>query len=54
LDMRPESYRKALPRVLPMPKWGGKSFRCAIEQDVVFTVDGCRCIDGRQTRFYLV
>jgi len=37
-----------------MPKWGGKSFRCAIEQDVVFTVDGCRCIDGRQTRFYLV
>ena len=38
----------------PMPEWGGEGFRCALEQDVVYTVDGCRLIDGRQTCFYLV
>jgi len=38
----------------PLPEWGGEGFRCALEQDVVYTVDGCRLIDGRQTRFHLV
>jgi len=38
----------------PLPEWGGEGFRCALEQDVVFTVDGCRLIDGRQTEFHLV
>ena len=38
----------------PLPEWGGEAFRCALEQDVVYTVDGCRCIDGRQTGFHLV
>jgi hypothetical protein len=37
-----------------LPEWGGEAFRCALEQDVVFTVDGCRLIDGRQTGFHLV
>ncbi len=38
----------------PMPEWGGQDFRMAMEQDVVFTSDGCRPIDGRQTEFYLI
>ncbi len=38
----------------PLPEWGGEAFRCALEQDVVFTVDGCRVIDGRQTEYHLV
>lgn len=38
----------------PLPEWGGEAFRCALEQDVVYTADGCRVIDGRQTGFHLV
>ncbi|MHA1410132.1 MAG: M24 family metallopeptidase, partial [Candidatus Odinarchaeia archaeon] len=38
----------------PLPEWDGEVFRCALEQDVVYTVDGCRVIDGRQTGFHLV
>ena len=37
-----------------VPEWDAPSFRLAIEQDVVYTRDGCRAIDGRQTRFYLI
>lgn len=37
-----------------VPEWDAPSFRLALEQDVVFTRDGCRLIDGRQTRFHLV
>jgi len=38
----------------PLPEWGGEGFRCALEQDVVYTVDGCRVIGERQTGFHLV
>jgi len=38
----------------PLPEWGGQSFRMALEQDVVYTKEGCRLIDGRQTGFHLV
>jgi Xaa-Pro aminopeptidase len=38
----------------PLPEWGGEGFRCALEQDVVYTEEGCRLIDGRQTGFHLV
>ncbi len=38
----------------PVPEWDGQLVRCALEQDVVFTKHGCRCIDGRQTDFHLV
>lgn len=37
-----------------LEEWEGKEFRMAMEEDVVFTRDGCRCLDGRQTEFYLV
>ena len=38
----------------PVPEWGGQRLRFALEEDVVFTREGCGLIDGRQTRFYLI
>lgn len=38
----------------PVPEWGGQEVRMALEEDVVFTGEGCRPLDGRQTDFYLV
>lgn len=38
----------------PVPEWGGQEVRLGLEEDVVFTKDGCRLLDGRQTEFYLV
>ena len=38
-----------------VPEWGGERVRFALEEDVVFTrEEGCRPVDGRQKRFYLV
>jgi hypothetical protein len=37
-----------------IPEWGGQEVLMSMEQDVVFTTDGCRPIDGRQTAFYLI
>jgi Xaa-Pro aminopeptidase len=38
----------------PLPEWGGQEIRLGLEEDVVFTREGCRPLDGRQTEFYLV
>jgi Xaa-Pro aminopeptidase len=38
----------------PLREWGGQEVRVALEEDVVFTDEGCRPLDGRQTEFYLV
>jgi len=38
----------------PLPEWGGQEVRMALEEDVVFTREGCRPLDGRQTEFHLV
>jgi len=38
----------------PLPEWGNQEIRMALEEDVVFTRDGCHILDGRQTQFYLV
>jgi len=38
----------------PVAEWGGESLRFALEEDVVFSGEGCRLIGGRQTGFYLV
>lgn len=38
----------------PVPEWSGQEVRLGVEEDVVFTRDGCRVIDTRQTDFYLV
>jgi Xaa-Pro aminopeptidase len=37
----------------PVAEWGGQMVRMSLEQDVVYTRDGCRTMDGRQTKFYL-
>jgi hypothetical protein len=38
----------------PVPEWNSQMIRMSLEQDVVYTRDGCRPIDGRQTKFHLV
>jgi Xaa-Pro aminopeptidase len=38
----------------PVPEWGDQEVQFGIEEDVVFTRDGCYPIDGRQTAFYLI
>jgi hypothetical protein len=35
-------------------EWDGQEVRLGLEEDVVFTRDGCRPLDGRQTEFFLV
>lgn len=37
-----------------VPEWDGQKVCLSIEEDVVFTRDGCRVIGGRQTAFHLV
>jgi hypothetical protein len=37
-----------------VPEWNDQEVRMSMEEDVVFTRDGCRPIDGRQMEFYLV
>ena len=48
------SFTMELSISAPLPEWGGQEVRMALEEDVVFTREGCRPIDGRQTEFYLV
>ena len=38
----------------PLPEWGTQEIRLGLEEVVVFTKQGCRLLDGRQTEFYLV
>lgn len=38
----------------PVPEWGGEEVQLSMEEDVVFTEQGCRPLAGRQTGFYLV
>jgi hypothetical protein len=37
-----------------VPEWGGQEVTMSLEQDVCYTPDGCRLIDGRQTELHLV
>lgn len=37
-----------------VPEWDDQAVTMAMEQDVAFTGDGCRPIDGRQTAFHLI
>jgi hypothetical protein len=38
----------------PVPEWDDETVQLPIEEDVVFTAQGCRPLAGRQTEFYLV
>jgi Xaa-Pro aminopeptidase len=37
-----------------VPEWDDQDVRIAYEEDALFTTQGCRFIDGRQTRLYLI
>ena len=37
-----------------VPEWGNQDVRMAVEEDGVFTKEGCRFIDGRQTKLFLI
>lgn len=39
---------------VPIPEWDNKKIRIMLEQDILFTKDGVRFIDGRQTELYLI
>lgn len=48
------SFTMELSITAPLPEWNGQEVRFGLEEDVVFTREGCRPMDGRQTEFYLV
>jgi len=35
-------------------EWNDQNVRCGMEEPVVFTKEGCRTLNGRQTEFYLI
>ncbi len=37
-----------------VPEWKGKNVRISYEEQGVFTKDGCKWVDGNQTKFYLI
>jgi len=37
----------------PVLEWNGQWIRMSLEQDIIYTRDGCRPMDGRQTKFHL-
>ncbi len=38
----------------PVAEWADQPVRLGLEEDVVYTADGCRPLDGRQTAFHLI
>ncbi len=37
-----------------VPEWDGQDVRIGFEEDAIYTREGCRFIDGHQTKFYLI
>jgi Xaa-Pro aminopeptidase len=37
-----------------IPEWDGQDVRIGFEEDGVFTKDGCKFVDGNQTKFFLI
>ncbi|MEN6560004.1 MAG: M24 family metallopeptidase [Acidobacteriota bacterium] len=48
------TFTAELSTAAPVPEWGGREFRVALEQVFAFTDKGTYFLDGRQTRFHLV
>jgi hypothetical protein len=38
----------------PLPEWNGEDVTLSMEEDVVFTEEGCRLVGDRQTEVHLV
>jgi len=47
-------YSIELNNVSIVPEWGGAEVRFSLEEEAAFTRDGCRFIDGRETKLYLI
>lgn len=39
---------------VPIPEWEGKKIKIMLEEDILFTNEGVRFIDGRQTELFLI
>jgi hypothetical protein len=37
-----------------VPEWNNQTARFGMVEPVVFTKEGCRTLNGRQTEFYLI
>ncbi len=48
------AFTMELSVVGPVAEWGGQEVRLSMEEDVVYTPEGCRVVDERQTTFYLL
>ncbi len=48
------TYSIELSSTSTVPEWGNQDVRIGFEEDAVFTKEGCRFIDGHQTRFFLI
>ena len=44
----------SLPASFSFRLWDGQEVRLSMEEDVVYTLAGCRLLDGRQTAFHLI
>lgn len=47
-------YSIELNHTTTVPEWDGQEIRIMLEEDASFTSEGCRFIDGRLIRFYLI
>jgi len=48
------AYSNELNVQVAIPEWNNKKIRIMLEQDIIFTKEGARFIDGRQTNLYLI
>lgn len=48
------SFTMELSVEAPVPEWGGQTVRMGLEEDIIYTQDGCWPMDGRQTKFRLI
>jgi len=48
------AYSNELNVQVAIPEWNNKKIRMMLEQDIIFTKEGVRFIDGRQTNLFLI
>jgi len=48
-------YAIEMNNIYEVPEWDGQSVRMGLEEGGVYTKkDGCKFIDGRQTKFFII
>jgi hypothetical protein len=54
-DLRPNTwYAIELNVMHPVPEWGNKEVRFALEEDAALLENGWKWINGRQEEFYII